>query len=71
MEVPVNVYINLKVHHGVTEDYSAHTIFYINDPSLDINLVSRLVIVVDNCTKITAELKVVILYRQQTTSLQS
>jgi hypothetical protein len=68
MEVPVNVYINLKVHHGVTEDYSAHTIIYINDPPLDINLASRLV--VDNCTKITAELEV-ILYRQQTTSLQS
>jgi len=26
MEVPVNVYINLKVHRGVTEDSTLHTL---------------------------------------------
>jgi hypothetical protein len=46
-------------------------IFYINDPPLDINPVSRLVLVMDNCNKITAELDVVILQKQQNTSLQS
>jgi len=49
MEVPVNVYFNLKVHHGVTEDSLYTHYLYMKDPPLDINLVSRLVLVVDNC----------------------
>jgi hypothetical protein len=62
MEVPVNVLKFSEVYHGATQDCPLHTyLFYIYYLSLDINSVSRLVLAVDNCTKVTAELDVAIL----------